>query len=83
MYSIYGIHNKKHNKIYIGQTKDWDGREMLHKNKTFKNSYTSRFDGEWQLIYSEGVATRQEALKREKELKSYRDREFIRKHIRE
>jgi putative endonuclease len=80
MFTVYALYNKKHKKIYIGQTKDWDNRELLHDNKTFKNSYTARFDGGWQLIYSEQAGTRQEALKREKQLKSYRGREFIKSH---
>ena len=83
MYTVYGLHNKKHNKIYIGQTSDRNIRLELHRNKVFINSYTSRFDGEWQLIYSEEVDTRQEALTREKQLKSYQGRQFIKRHIRE
>jgi predicted GIY-YIG superfamily endonuclease len=53
----------------------------LHNNKTFKNSYTARFDGAWTLIYKENAESRQEALKREKQLKSFRGREFIKMHI--
>ena len=83
MFRVYALYNKKHKKIYIGQTKDWEERELLHHDKIFKHSYTARFDGEWQLIYSEEVDTRQEALKREKQLKSYQGRQFIKRHIRE
>jgi putative endonuclease len=79
---IYAIYNPKHKKIYIGQTLDLNERLLLHNNHTFKG-YTSRFDGEWQLIYSEKVDTRQQALIKEKQLKSYRGREFIKQHIRE
>lgn len=53
----------------------------MHNNKAFKNGYTSRFDGEWQLIYNEEVASRQEALIREKQLKSFRGREFVKNFI--
>ena len=77
MYSVYAIYNMQHGKIYIGQTENLQSRLALHKEKIFQNSYTSRFDGEWILIYSEHVTTRSEALKREKQLKSYRGREFI------
>lgn len=80
MYNIYVIYNLKHKKIYIGQTEDLQQRLELHNKKTFKG-YTSRFDGEWQLIYNEEVATRQEALIREKQLKSFRGREFVKKFI--
>ncbi len=52
-------------------------RLKMHKNKTFKNCYTARFDGDWKLIFEEKVKSRQEALRREKQLKSYKGREFI------
>lgn len=81
MFIVYAIYNPKHNKIYIGQTRDIEDRLDLHKSKIFHNSYTSRFDGGWKLIYKEVVRDRQIALKREKELKSFRGREFIRKQI--
>ncbi|OGY24640.1 MAG: hypothetical protein A2Y57_00775 [Candidatus Woykebacteria bacterium RBG_13_40_7b] len=81
MYYIYAIYNKKHRKIYIGQAGNIETRLKLHNNKTFKNSYTSGFDGEWQLIYREKVATRHEALIRERQLKSFRGREFVRQFI--
>ena len=80
MYRVYAIYNKFANKIYIGQTKDLGERIILHNDKVFKG-FTSRFPGEWKLIYKESVATRQEALKREKQLKSFRGREFIKSHI--
>ena len=81
MYVVYAIYNKKHDKIYIGQCENLSLRLRLHNNKTFKNSYTARFDDVWSLIYKEETANRQEALKREKQLKSFRGREFIKKHI--
>lgn len=81
MFYIYAIYNKKCDKIYIRQTENLEERFLLHNNKTFKRCYTSRFDGEWQLIYDEEIATRQEALIREKQLKSYRGREYIKSFI--
>ena len=82
MYFVYGIYNPKHNKIYIGQTIDLEERLKFHNSHTFKG-YTSKFDGVWQLIYSEKVDTRQQALIREKQLKSYRGRQFVKSFIRE
>jgi putative endonuclease len=67
--------------MYIGQTKDLTERLNLHNSKTFSHSYTARFDGEWKLVYSEEVENRSESLKREKQLKSYKRREFIKQHI--
>lgn len=81
MYFIYAVYNRENNKIYIGQTSDLETRIKLHNTKTFINSYTYRFSGFWELIYEEKVNTRQDALKREKQLKSYRGREFIKQYI--
>jgi len=78
---IYAIYNKKHNKTYICQTADIEERLKLHNDKVFTSSYTSRFDGFWTLIYSEKAKDRAEALRREKQLKSYRGREFIKQYI--
>ncbi|PIY68686.1 endonuclease, partial [Candidatus Roizmanbacteria bacterium CG_4_10_14_0_8_um_filter_39_9] len=76
MFFVYAIYNTNNQKIYIGQTEDCEKRLVAHNNKTFKCSYTSRFDGKWELIYKEAVCTRQDALKRERQLKSFRGREF-------
>ncbi|MBI3627836.1 MAG: GIY-YIG nuclease family protein [Candidatus Sungbacteria bacterium] len=81
MYFVYALYNKKFDKIYVGQTENLEKRLTLHEEKTFKNSFTSRFDGHWDLIYSEHLTTRREALRREKQLKSFRGREFIKKYI--
>lgn len=80
MYVIYAVYNKEAGKFYIGQTRDIQERIRLHDDRIFK-SYTSRFPGKWELIYEESVATRLEALKREKQLKSFRGREFIKTYI--
>ena len=81
MYVVYAIYNSKHNKIYIGQTQDLEARLELHKAGTFSNSYTSRFDGEWKKIHQEVFKTRKEALIREKQLKSYQGRLFVKRLI--
>jgi putative endonuclease len=80
MYNVYAIYNKEADKFYIGQTKDTAERLRIHNNHGFRG-YTSRFPGKWELIYEESVATRSEALKREKQLKSFRGREFIKQFI--
>lgn len=80
IYFVYAIYNQKHNKFYIGQTFDIAKRIEEHNKKVLKG-YTSRFDGTWILIYKEELSSRKEALDREKQLKSFRGREFIKKHI--
>ena len=82
MYKVYAIYNKKHNKIYIGQTVDINRRLEEH-NKHLLGGFTAQYDGCWCIIYQEDVADRLEALSREKQLKSYRGREFVKKHIKD
>lgn len=80
MFFVYAIYNRKHEKIYIGQTFDLEKRIEEHNEHLFKG-FTSRFDGSWEIIYTEEHLTRVEALTREKQLKSYRGREFVKQHI--
>lgn len=81
MFLVYAIYNRENNKIYIGQTENLLERLKMHVDKRFKNSYTSRFSGSWELIYEEKVDNRKTALAREKQLKSYQGRKFIKKLI--
>ena len=80
MYAVYAIYNPIKKVIYIGQTKDLPERLRIHNEKLI-NGYTSRFEGHWILIYSETQPDRLSALKREKQLKSFRGREFIKSKI--
>jgi putative endonuclease len=81
MCQVYALYNAKHKKIYIGQTKDLEVRLKFHLQPISKRAYTGRLDGKWVLIYSEEVENRQSALKREKQLKSFQGRKFIKQHI--
>ena len=83
-YYVYVIKSKSSGKIYIGQTKNLDQRLKRHnellpsKNK----SYTKINKGSWKLVYEEVFRNRKEALKREKQLKSYQGRKFIKVKLR-
>ncbi len=81
MFWVYALYNKKHNRIYIGQTRDLNERLKLHRSGIFSSSFTKRFDGEWSLIFTEKCKNRKEALLREKQLKSYQGRQFVKKQI--
>lgn len=81
MFYVYAIQNIDKNKIYIGHTENLVERLKRH-NKLLKNkvkSYTSKNSGNWILIYKENCLIRKEAMEREKELKSYQGRLFIKK----
>lgn len=80
MYFVYVIYNRLVNKIYIGQTKNIEERIRIHNEKIICG-YTSKFKCKWEVIYLEKTKNRQEALRREKQLKSFRGREFIKNFI--
>jgi len=79
MFVVYVLKNENE-KIYIGQTSNLENRLKRHsgilKNKS--KSFTSKNKGDWKLIYKEEFETRKEAIEREKQLKSYQGRKFIR-----
>jgi putative endonuclease len=81
-YYVYVLTNSE-NKIYIGQTNNLERRLTEHNDPDFSGTlYTKRNKGPWELVYSEEYSTRSEAIIRERQLKSYQGREFIRKYLR-
>ncbi len=79
MFIVYVIYNQERNKIYIGQTVDLEKRLARHNNtlKSKETSFTRINSGKWELVYKEEYNTRSETLKREKELKSFKGRQYI------
>ena len=80
MWYVYALYNAENGKIYIGETGDIKRRVREHNRKR-GNHYTAKISGEWKVIYTEEVLNRVQALVRERQLKSYQGREFIKKHI--
>jgi putative endonuclease len=76
---VYVLHSAATDKIYIGFTSDLDHRLKAHNELAIKG-WTIKFRP-WILIYAETFQTKSEALKREREFKSSRGRDFIRKNI--
>ena len=83
MFFAYCVYNKEKNKIYIGQTDNTNKRVKRHNKKlpSKSKSFTNKNKGFWKLIYKESFDTREEAIKREKELKSAKGRRFLRNLI--
>ncbi len=78
MFIAYVIMNEN-DKISIGQTSDLGKRMKRHNGllESKKNSFTSKNKGIWKVVYSEVFNFRKEAVNREKQLKSFRGREFL------
>lgn len=75
---VYVIRNDE-GKIYIGQTANLTTRLKRHNGELIssKRSYTKINHGIWKIFYKEIYSSRSEALLREKQLKSFRGRQFI------
>jgi putative endonuclease len=77
MYKVYVLYSKSYNKIYIGYSSNLEERLRSH-NELGTKGWTIRYRP-WELLHSETFEDKSQAMKREKELKSYRGREYIRK----
>ena len=82
MFYVYAIYNRAKRKTYIGQTEDLERRLKEHNDPNCqRHLYTQRFGQGWNLIYSETTIDRKSALIREKQLKSYQGRQYIKQFI--
>ena len=79
MYTVYALYSQKFDKIYIGFTSNLEQRLNSH-NHLAKKGWTIKFRP-WKVIYTEEFKDKSEAMKREKQLKSAKGREFIRSLI--
>ena len=76
-YNVYVLYSKNFNKIYIGYTSDLIQRFYSH-NYLGTKDWTKNFRP-WYVVYTEVFESKSGAMKREKELKSFQGREFIKK----
>ena len=83
MFYVYVARSISTGKKCIGQTIDPASRLKRHnKSLSFKKSgYTYKNRGPWVIVYAEMYKSRMEAVTREKQLKTYRGREFIKRVI--
>jgi len=68
MYFVYILENEN-NRHYIGCTKDIDKR--LREHNSGKTRWT-RDKGIWKVVYVESLTSREDAFRREKQIKSYK-----------
>jgi putative endonuclease len=75
MYYIYILFSLKTNKYYVGSTNDLQGR-LKHHN-TGSTPSTKSGAPNWEIRYTETVPNRVAALKREREIKKKKSRNYI------
>jgi putative endonuclease len=74
MFFLYILYSKKVDRYYIGSTDNIEKR--LESHLAGISRYTAIAD-DWVVAYSESFATRQEALRRELEVKKKKSRKYI------
>ena len=79
LYTVYILYSKNHDKIYIGYTSNLLQRFKSH-NFFGTKGWTLKFRP-WTVIYCEYFSTKQEAMKREKILKTAKLRSWIHNKI--
>ena len=76
MYYVYIIRSKKEKSYYIGYTSNLEDR--INRHNQGRSGYTKR-GIPWELVYFEECKDRREAMKREKEITSYKGGEGFKK----
>ncbi|MBN2585382.1 GIY-YIG nuclease family protein [Patescibacteria group bacterium] len=79
MYIVYVISNPQ-DKIYVGQTDDFEQRLTNHNLGCFLG-YTARMGGPWPVVYTEEYQSRSDALKREKYFKQGAGHRYLKEII--
>jgi len=78
MYYTYVLQSKKDMDFYVGYTQDLKQRFEQHKNGVVDSTKDRR---PLELIYYEACLDKHDATKREKYLKTYHGRMFIKKRL--
>src|SRR5713101_349025 len=73
-FHVYILLSETTNRYYVGQTQDVKERLAYH-NANYSKSLRNR--GPWQLVYQEEYKTRGQAMRRERQIKSWKDRGMI------
>jgi putative endonuclease len=74
MFSVYILYSHRLDKYYIGSTSDLEGR--LHRHHTANHGFTST-GKPWILVFTESHISKTEALKRENQLKAWKNKDRI------
>jgi len=76
---LYILFSPTKNRYYVGHTGDLL-EERIRKHNSNHKGFTGGM-GDWKLKYSECLSTKQEAAKREREIKNWKSRKLIEKLI--
>jgi putative endonuclease len=75
MYHFYILYSSSANKFYVGFTGD-SVAERLRKHNSNHKDFTGSYH-DWEIVYTEQYESKEEAYKREREVKSWKSRKKI------
>jgi putative endonuclease len=75
---VYILYSESLDKYYIGHTSNLEERLKKHNNR--HKGFTGK-NGYWKVVYTEHYGSKSEAMKREREIKSWKSRVKIQKLI--
>ncbi|MGN7785654.1 GIY-YIG nuclease family protein [Niabella sp. 22666] len=76
MFTVYVLYSERYDKIYVGFTSNLEQRLLSH-NELGTKGWSIKFRP-WVVLHTELFESKQEAMKREKELKTARGRAWVR-----
>ena len=75
MNTVYILYSEKHDKYYVGHTRDMSKRLIRHNEKT-ENKFTTKYRP-WKLVLTIQVKTRSLAMAIEKYIKGRKSKKYI------
>jgi putative endonuclease len=78
-FHVYILRSQTTGRFYVGQTENLTKRVFEHNNNrtpSIKNR------GPWELVHSEGFESRAEAMRRERQIKKMKSRQWIERVVR-
>ena len=78
MYYVYILKSLKTERFYIGYSNDIQARLVRHNAGATPSTKSGR---PWRIVYYEKFSTKTDAIKREREIKKQKSREYILKLI--
>jgi putative endonuclease len=78
MYKVYILKSKKKERYYIGHAENLDNRLKRHNKGLVRSTKSYR---EWEIVYTEEFNNKNDAYKRELQIKSYKSGNAFKKLI--
>ena len=80
LFHVYILRNPA-GRFYVGHTADIEKRVRDHNRTDETNGKFTRKNGPWKLVWSEPHPTRSSAIRREREIKSWKSARTIRERL--